>query len=93
MSASVKYLPAPLLAYWGKRLLAVCLGLPLVLGYLILWVRIAMWLGAEPRMNDYYWGSPLIWLISFFLAMLPFALAIYGYVVIRKLYMGYHERR
>lgn len=89
----MKYLPAPLLAYWGKRLLAVCLGLPLVLGYLILWVRIAMWLGAEPRMNDYYWGSPLIWLISFFLAMLPFALAIYGYVVIRKLYMGYHERR
>ena len=51
------------------------LGVILLLAlYVILWVKVAQWLGAEPKLSSWGindWGSPGIWFVACFVAMIP----------------------
>ena len=56
----------------------------------VLWTEIAQWLGAEYKPGKDFirkdWGSPGIWFLAFFLAMIPFGVGMYLYARLRDWY-------
>lgn len=66
------------------------LGVFLLLAlYMILWVKVAQWLGTEPKLSSWGmkdWGSPGIWFVACFVAMIPFVVGIYLYLKIKDWY-------
>ena len=77
--------------YYLVRILGTLGFVALLLLFVILWTKIAQWLGAEykPGKAGFIykdWGSPGIWFLAFFLTMIPFSVGIYLYQRLRDWY-------